>query len=172
MLLDNGSVKIVAYNGTDTTVKIPDEIDGMTVTSIAAEIFAEGTESVEVIVPATVTQIDENAFDASDVTIYGEEGSYAEQYAEENAIAFVSTSVEQVLMGDINFDGLINSVDAIAIVRNAAGYTALTTDKAKYVADVNSDSNINAVDALAILRYNASLTHGTLVGTYMEYDGE
>ena len=54
--------------------------------------------------------------------------------------------------GDVNEDGKINSRDALAILRYAAGQdVSINTANA----DVNEDGKINSRDALAILRYAA-----------------
>ena len=54
--------------------------------------------------------------------------------------------------GDVNEDGKINSRDALAVLRYAAGQdVSINTANA----DVNEDGKINSRDALAILRYAA-----------------
>lgn len=53
-------------------------------------------------------------------------------------------------MGDVNDDGKVNSVDALAILRYSVGVDGTEINLKK--ADVNSDGNINSSDALKVLR--------------------
>ena len=58
----NKGIEITKYNGTDTNVNIPKQIDGMNVTAIGESAF-EGNESiVSVTIPNTVIDIKTNAF--------------------------------------------------------------------------------------------------------------
>ena len=58
---DGKSIKIEKYTGTDTTVVIPDTIDGLPVTSIAGYAF-NGTNVTSVTLPANMTALDGYAF--------------------------------------------------------------------------------------------------------------
>ncbi|MEE0980185.1 MAG: dockerin type I repeat-containing protein, partial [Acutalibacteraceae bacterium] len=51
--------------------------------------------------------------------------------------------------GDINSDGLVNSSDALAVLKYAVG---IDKEINKAVADMNADEKINSSDALAILQ--------------------
>lgn len=55
-------------------------------------------------------------------------------------------------LGDVNDDGRINAVDAVAILQFAVGKITMT-EVQQLAADVNADEKINAVDAVEILRY-------------------
>jgi len=57
----------------------------------------------------------------------------------------------QVLMGDVNGDGIVNANDALMIMRAALSIITLTDDQAT-AADVNGDGVVNANDALMVLR--------------------
>lgn len=61
-----------------------------------------------------------------------------------------------VLIGDVNGDGIINSADAVLIMRHALGIIQLTGD-ALIAADYNQDGNVNAADALSVLRYTMGI---------------
>ncbi len=61
--LNDGTVEIALYEGNDSIVNIPAEIDGYTVTGIAAKTFA-GQDLTEVILPETITYIGSGAFRA------------------------------------------------------------------------------------------------------------
>lgn len=67
-ILEDGTVEIAKYNGTDEVVEIPSEIDGKAVTSIGAHVFDEydSEEFVKVtsiVIPDSVTVIKEFAFE-------------------------------------------------------------------------------------------------------------
>lgn len=57
----NGNT-IVAYNGTDTELVIPDKIDGVTVTAIGESVFQGNTIITSVVIPNTVKTIGAQAF--------------------------------------------------------------------------------------------------------------
>ena len=57
-----GGIELTKYNGTDTTVTIPKQIDGMNVTSIGESAFEENENITSVTIPNTVTDIKDNAF--------------------------------------------------------------------------------------------------------------
>lgn len=53
---------IVAYNGTDTELVIPETIDGVTVTAIGESVFQDNIMLSSVIIPDTVSKIGKKAF--------------------------------------------------------------------------------------------------------------
>lgn len=55
-----------------------------------------------------------------------------------------------VLRGDVNGDGMVNSSDALLVLRNAVGH--YDADFSDYWADLNGDGKINSTDALRILQ--------------------
>lgn len=56
-----------------------------------------------------------------------------------------------VLYGDVNSDGVIDKLDALAILRNYYGYITFN-DLEKKTSDINKDNSIDKLDALAVLR--------------------
>ena len=88
--------------------------------------------------------------------IKGYRGSTAEAYANKYDRIFVPVDSD---MGDVNFDGNVNAVDASSVL----AYYALTStnqdsrydEEQKLAADVDHDGDINAVDASSILAYYA-----------------
>lgn len=61
-LLHDDTVKITKYLGDKSTVSVPESISSFTVSTIGAQAFA-GTESlVEVLIPKTISSIEEGAF--------------------------------------------------------------------------------------------------------------
>ena len=59
-------------------------------------------------------------------------------------------------IGDVNADGVINSVDALRVLQHSVNVIQLQGRAAKR-ADVNKDEKINPVDALDILRYSVGM---------------
>ena len=82
------------------------------------------------------------------LTIHGEAGSYAEEYAKANEFAFEQTNSDYVL-GDVNLDGTITIVDATLIMKANVGMEVLTEQQTK-LADFNKDGFVNVVDATEI----------------------
>lgn len=70
----------------------------------------------------------------------------------------IKASASAVLMGDVNGDGKVRAVDALLVLRRAAGLIDDSGLKVPEAADVNGDGKIRAVDALLILRIAAGLS--------------
>ena len=66
---------------------------------------------------------------------------------------------KMLILGDVNQDGKVNSVDAAEILavaaRSSVGGESGLTKAQKKSADVNKDNKINALDASIILAYSA-----------------
>ncbi len=73
------------------------------------------------------------------------------------AVPFAAYADTERQTGDVNDDGVVNSVDALMILRYTAALQTLTGDSLTY-ADVNSDGEVNSVDALIALRLSAGLS--------------
>lgn len=58
---------------------------------------------------------------------------------------------EPVIMGDVNFDGVVNSLDYL-IVKRACFNTYFVTEDEKAVADLNADGSITSVDYVLVKR--------------------
>ena len=79
-------------NATLTGVALPEGVE-----SIGDRAFANNAWLVSVAIPKSVTAIGEQVFeDCPYVSIHGEKGSYAEQYAKENGIPFVEGAAPEV----------------------------------------------------------------------------
>ena len=67
------------------------------VASIGARAFADCLNLRELVIPPTVTAIDDSALEGSDnVTVYGELESEAQRFAVDNGIPFVATNPEVI----------------------------------------------------------------------------
>lgn len=63
VILDDGTARIIHYNGSDTKVTIPNEIDGHTVTELARGSFSMSSKNFDNIsIPASVVDIQPGAF--------------------------------------------------------------------------------------------------------------
>ena len=85
------------------------------------------------------------------MTIYGNEGTNIQSYAETNSIPF-SNITEYEGYADANGDGAVNALDATIVARYAVGTATLDTAQT-VCCDVNADGRINAMDATLIARY-------------------
>ena len=56
-------------------------------------------------------------------------------------------------LGDLNYDGVVNSADALKVLQYSVGLIKLD-DKQIKIGDVNFDKKINSMDALKILEYS------------------
>ena len=59
--------------------------------------------------------------------------------------------------GDVNADGVINSADALLILRNTVGLIEFNEDE-KNAANVNKDGIINSLDALIVLQITTGIS--------------
>lgn len=64
---------------------------------------------------------------------------------------------EEVLLGDVNGDGWVDSLDAALILQYDAGIKEDLSDSALKAADVNGDDWVDSIDASMILRYDAGI---------------
>jgi hypothetical protein len=58
----NGAITLTHYTGAGGSVTIPDQIDGLPVTSIGAQAFSNNTAITNIVIPNTVTNIGDYAF--------------------------------------------------------------------------------------------------------------
>lgn len=66
---------------------------------------------------------------------------------------------DEIIKGDVTGDEKVNTGDAVALLKYAAGIMELT-DLQKKAADANPDEKINTADAVVILRYCAGIIGG------------
>ncbi len=120
------------------------------ITGIGAGIFTEFSNLNDILIPASVQFIENNAFSA-DVTIHSEGMSAAENYACMHGNPFVLP--KDVLRGDMNKDGEYDAKDALQVLRMVAKLDPMY----KYTADITGDGKADASDALLILKHAAKL---------------
>lgn len=59
-------------------------------------------------------------------------------------------------LGDLDKNGIVNSSDALIVLKHSVGLTLLDRNQA-FFGDINQDDNINSLDALIILKYAVGL---------------
>ena len=69
------------------------------------------------------------------------------------------------ILGDVNNDGVVDSADALLILRNSVGLEDFDETQT-FLGDVNEDNeNIDSSDALAVLRYSVGIIDIEKIGT-------
>lgn len=117
-------------------------------------------KAVDGLSECTVTVKDANGNIVTDMNTVLKNG-YTVQYTyeEENIGTYTVTVIgadDDYLLGDVNKDGKINSLDAAKILKYDAKLTELAEDEL-VTADVNGDGKVNSLDAAKILKYDAGL---------------
>lgn len=150
-------VTTIGNNAFSDCYKIENVVLPGTVKKIGDAAFYVCDSLNSITIPASVTEIGKNlARSYSGVSIFGYTGSTAESYAKENKYAFYSLSAS---VGDVNEDGVVNLMDAIALNKYLAGMISLT-DNQLIAANCNTadgTSNINEDDVTALMRFVINL---------------
>ena len=115
----------------------------------------QGSGITQIKIPSTVKTIGSYAFaNCGSPTIYGYPNTEAERYANANGITFVNLEEEpnssELLYGDANNDGVVNSADAVLIKKYLAGYRDLAISEE--ACDVNLDGAVTSADAVLVLK--------------------
>lgn len=132
-----------------TAVSLPKSLQ-----SIENFAFYNDPSLTEIYIPESVTEMGDYVFSNTDtLTIYCEDGSYAQEYAKNKNIKYVLK-----LSGDTETDGEVNIKDATAIQKYLAEIVAFSPMQ-KDVADFNSDGKITIADATAIQKMLAGLEY-------------
>lgn len=150
-------VTTIGNNAFSDCVQIENVVLPGTVKKIGDAAFYVCDSLNSITIPASVTEIGKNlAHSYSGVSIFGYTGSTAESYAKENNYAFYSLSAS---VGDVNEDGVVNLMDAIALNKYLAGMISLT-DSQLVAANCNiadGTSNINEDDVTSLMRFVINL---------------
>ena len=135
-----------------TGIKNVEIADG--VTNIPWMCFGQCSNLTSVVIPKSVSSINETAFyDIMDrITIYCYYDSFAYRYAKEKNRDYIL--LDEVMLGDADGDGVVNINDVTAIQRHVAEFKALDDLQAK-AADVNGDGSVTIEDATILQQYLA-----------------
>ncbi|MBR3835646.1 MAG: SH3 domain-containing protein [Clostridia bacterium] len=95
---------------------------------------------------ATVISVPKNAV----VKVIGESNGWV-KFAYNGKVGWFRKNSCVVNLGDVDANGAVNSVDALAVLQTATGTKTLTS-KQKEVADFNGDGSVNSIDALTVLQ--------------------
>ena len=71
---------------------------------------------------------------------------------DQNHIVIEETVKPEIIIGDLNDDGIADVLDAVMIQKYAVDKIELT-DEQKYVADVNGDGTVDILDAVMIQKF-------------------
>lgn len=83
--------------------------------------------------------------------------------------AALTVGSSAALLGDVNKDGKVNSMDALSILRYSVGLAV--GDFKSFLADINGDGAVNSADALTALRISVGIEESKNVDTLL-YDQE
>ena len=96
-VLDDGTVEITKYTGSESKIAVPDEIDSKSVTKIGSGAFSRCAKLESITIPDSVSKIGNKAFGyyydngytkISNLKIYCYSGTAGEQYAKDNGFDF------------------------------------------------------------------------------------
>ncbi len=105
--------------------------------------YNDGTTEVRNITSTMISGFDNTKVGKQSITV-----SYSGK-----TVTFEVEIIRKAIMGDVNGDSSVNSIDALFVLKYSVGKMQLT-DEQKDCADVNGDGKINSVDALLILKFS------------------
>lgn len=148
-----GTVKTIGFNAFNysgvTEVVIDEGVE-----KLDTQAFGNCLSLKKITIPESVTDISSTTFNGTkDFTIYGYEGSAAEEFANIRGFNFVALE-KPVIYGDVNGDRNVDVLDAVLIQKYAAEKTELTEEQIK-LGDVNNDGVVDTLDAVQIQKFAA-----------------
>ncbi|HOZ54627.1 MAG TPA: SH3 domain-containing protein [Clostridia bacterium] len=79
-----------------------------------------------------------------------------EMVATGDVIKIGNTTHTIIKKGDTNGDGVVNTIDALRVLKHDVGKISITGDLLKSC-DINSDGSVNTIDALRLLKFDVGL---------------
>ena len=154
-VLDDDTLEITKYIGTDGDVSIPYKVDGKFVSSIGELAFANNENLTYVFMYDSVTYIADNAFQGCEnVEFNAYPDTYACQYAAEHGIDCIVLEDDDLItddlndnvtLGDINRDGKITTAD-VGIANSFVKSIREPSSTELMAADMNKDGKISTSD--------------------------
>lgn len=83
------------------------------------------------------------------------------------ALPFSCFASNERKYGDVNADGIVNSVDALNILQYSVGENTFTSQQINF-ADVNCDLFVNSEDALEVLMYSTGVNDNVFANTLLK----
>lgn len=154
-VLDDDTLEITKYIGTDGDVSIPYKVDGKVVSSIGELAFANNENLTYVFMYDSVTYIADNAFEGcKNVEFSTYPDTCACQYAAEHGIDCIVLENDDpitddingnVTLGDVNCDGKITTAD-VGLANSFAKSIKKPSNTELMAADMNKDGKISTSD--------------------------
>lgn len=157
------SVVTVINPHTFTNSGIAEAVLPETCTEIKHDAFSQCPNLEKLVIPRSVTTIDDAAFAYSNnLIIYCYTDSAAHQFAAAKSIPYVL--LDGAVLGDVTGDNQVTISDVTEIQRHTAEF--ITLDGVRFSAgDVNRDGIVNIIDATIIQRYLAEYEVEEPIGT-------
>ena len=118
--------------------------------TMGGKCFSLCSKLTSVTLPKSLQSVKSSVFDESGLkTIYGYRGSLAEKIANTKGFEFIPLDDPEPLIGDVNFDGVVDESD-YAIVSDYVLCKESLKEEQYAVADLNNDGVVDAFDAIIL----------------------
>ncbi len=136
--------KIYIYNGNDYCIGTYTDTDlaGQTVT-----VFGDTVK---------IRLISDHSYNYYGFSLSHAKAGFASSASANSATWYLDGAAPEIVLGDVNSDSIINSLDAAQVLKHDAILLTLSAD-ACTAADVNDDGIVNSLDAALILKFDAAL---------------
>lgn len=124
------------------------------ITTVMPYVFNYCTGIKELYLPDSLESIEADAFNGvnlKQVTVYGNRGTYAEEFAKKNGCTFVADTSDYK-KGDVDLDGNVAIGDVRVVLRSICQKIELNETQ-ELAADVEKDDKVDIKDLRKILRY-------------------
>ena len=124
------------------------------ITTVMPYVFNYCTGIKELYLPDSLESIEADAFNGvnlKQVTVYGNRGTYAEEFAKKNGCTFVADTSDYK-KGDVDLDGNVAIGDVRVVLRSICQKIELN-EMQELAADVEKDDKVDIKDLRKILRY-------------------
>jgi len=150
VLINDGTVTAAEPDVTD--ISISSVVGGSIVTEIGEHAFANAKNLEQIIIPASIKNIADNAFEGCEkLTIICAKGSAALQYAQSHGINYI-ISEYSLYKGDLNGDGSITRLDFILSGKYFAGNNVNVDE---YALAVSGGEKVSRKDSISIAKFFA-----------------
>ncbi len=148
LILEASKAEIIIMARDDTTTDIHYYVE--------EEVFPEVEDSFDDFGSEDISADDYSSEYVSDVEISDDYSSDDVSDVESADEPSSESDTTEIVMGDVNADGTVNSLDGAQVLKYDAELITLEGEGLA-AADVNSDGTVNSLDAAQILKYDAKL---------------